>query len=190
MTRLPIISEDQLDDQQRKLWEAIVSTRGDPVQSESMGLKGPFNSMLFNPTLGFRVLGLGGVVRFETSLSQNLVEVAIITVGAHWRSSFEFWAHATMALDAGVDQAIIDDIRDGIDPVFADADEGAVHNFTRTLLTNGRVDDETYEAVAQLVGDTGAVELTTLVGYYCLISLTLNVFAVELPDGLEPIWPL
>ena len=40
------------------------------------------------------------------------------------------------------------------------------------------------------VGDIGGlVELSQLIGYYCLISLTLNTFQVALPPGNEPIWP-
>ncbi len=190
MTRLPFITEDQLGDNQRKIWDGIVSTRGALALNEEGGLIGPFNSMLFSPDIGSRVSALGAAVRFKTSLPQNLLEMAIITVGAHWRSNFEFWAHARMAIEAGVDPEVIDDIREDRDPRFSDAGEATVHSFTRSLLSNGRVDDETYSELVDLVGDAGAVEMTTLIGYYCLISLTLNTFAIELPDNLEPIWPV
>ena len=134
------------------------------------------------------VSALGAAVRFQTALPANLLEVAIITVGAHWRSNFEFWAHARMALDADVDQAVVDAIRDGVDPPFADDDEAAVHAMAKSLLTTGRCGDAEYAAVATSLGDIAVVELTTLIGYYCLISLTLNNFSIELPEGNEPIW--
>jgi len=190
MTRLPFITEETLDPQQQKIWDGILSTRGKNGLNVEGGLIGPFNSMLFSPDVGARVSSLGAAVRFQTSLPANLLEVAIITVGAHWRSNFEFWAHARMAIDAGVDQAVVDAIRDGDEPPFADADEAAVHSMARSLLTTGRCGDAEYAAVAESLGNVAVVELTTLIGYYCLISLTLNNFAIELPDGIEPIWPI
>ena len=190
MTRLPFISEDQLDEQQQKIWDGILSTRGRSGLNSEGGLIGPFNSMLYSPDVGARVSSLGAAVRFQTSLPANLLEIAIITVGAYWRSNFEFWAHARMALDAEVDQAVIDAIRDGEEPVFADHDEAAVHVMAKSLLTTGRCSDVEYAAVADSLGDVAVVELTTLIGYYCLISLTLNNFAIELPNGLDPIWPI
>jgi hypothetical protein len=33
------------------------------------------------------------------------------------------------------------------------------------------------------------VELAALVGYYCTISMILNLFEVPLPAGTAPIWP-
>jgi 4-carboxymuconolactone decarboxylase len=57
------------------------------------------------------------------------------------------------------------------------------------LLSTGRVPAELYAAVRDHVGDQGVVELTQLIGYYCLISFTLNTFEVELPPGETPVWP-
>ena len=146
--------------------------------------------MLFSPDVGASVSALGAAVRFRTSLPQNLLEVAIITVGAHWRSNFEFWAHARMALEAGVDSTVVDAIQRGETPTFSAPDEAAVHALAKSLLSTGRSSDDVYSEVAESLGDVAVVELTTLIGYYCLISLTLNNFAIELPDGAEPIWPV
>jgi len=44
-------------------------------------------------------------VRFQTSLDRRLLELAIIVVAAHWRAEFEWWAHARMAREYGVDDA-------------------------------------------------------------------------------------
>lgn len=189
MSRLPYLTESDLDDDQRRVWEGIVSTRPGTSLNDEGGLIGPFNSMLFNPRLGARVSALGATARFEMSLPRRLIEIAIITVGAHWRSNFEFWAHARMARDAGVDEAAIDAIRRGEVPDLDGAD-AAVHRYTAELLGTGRVADATYASAATLLGDVQMVELTTLIGYYCLISLTLNAFAIELPAGLDPIWPV
>jgi 4-carboxymuconolactone decarboxylase len=37
--------------------------------------------------------------------------------------------------------------------------------------------------VHKIIGDTGMVELVGILGYYALISMTLNAFRMPLPEG-------
>jgi 4-carboxymuconolactone decarboxylase len=46
------------------------------------------------------------------------------------------------------------------------------------------VSNATYARVHKLLGDTGIVELVGILGYYVLISMTLNVFRVPLPKAV------
>ena len=39
------------------------------------------------------------------------------------------------------------------------------------------------------VGEKALVELVSTIGYYCLVSLTLNVFQVDLADSMIDRWP-
>jgi 4-carboxymuconolactone decarboxylase len=63
-----------------------------------------------------------------------------------------------------------------------------VHEIATQLLNDRRVDDVTHAAGEALLGESGLVELVTLIGYYCLISMTLNLFEVPLPADVAPIW--
>jgi 4-carboxymuconolactone decarboxylase len=40
-----------------------------------------------------------------------------------------------------------------------------------------------YDEAIEMLGETGVVELVGLLGYYSLVSMTLNTFEVGLPDG-------
>ena len=40
-----------------------------------------------------------------------------------------------------------------------------------------------------LIGERGILDVVAIVGYYGLVSMTLNVFAVDLPEGVEPPLP-
>ena len=64
-----------------------------------------------------------------------------------------------------------------------------MHAVARQLVEDGHVDQATYDAARQLLGDRGVVELVTLCGYYTLVSFTLNAFDVALPPGEAPAWP-
>ncbi len=40
-----------------------------------------------------------------------------------------------------------------------------------------------YGKAIEMLGEKGVVELVGLLGYYTLVSMTLNTFEVELPEG-------
>jgi len=191
MTRLTFLTRADLDEDQAGLWDALVESRGGGVDlfDPDGALVGPFNSWIHAPRIGRRLSSLGAHLRFRTSLDRRLSEVAICTVGAHWRSEFEFWAHAPMAIEHGVSESVIDALRAGEVPEFERDDERIVHAVVHQLLTAHRVDDETYASAKELVGEQGLVELASTIGYYCLVSMLLNLFEVALPEGEQPNWP-
>ena len=51
-----------------------------------------------------------------------------------------------------------------------------------------RVSDRTYKRVHALLGDAATVEFTGILGYYALISMTLNVFRMMPPQDAELAW--
>ena len=190
MTRLRRLTRDELTDEQGELWDGIVDSRGGGVTlyDADGGLVGPFNAFVHQPKIGRRLSSLGALLRFRTTIERRLSEVAICTVGAHWQSEFEFWAHAPMAIEHGVDPAVVEALRAGEPPAFERDDERIVHAVTTQLLHDRRVDDETFAAAEGMLGETGMVELAALVGYYCLISMTLNLFEIPLPAGESTNW--
>jgi 4-carboxymuconolactone decarboxylase len=100
-----------------------------------------------------------------------------------WRAEFEWWAHVRLARRAGVASEVIAAIQEGRDPSFTDRGEEIAWRFSRELLDHRRVSGATYEAARRRFGETGVVELVTLLGYYTLVSMTLNTFEVPLPEG-------
>jgi len=188
MSRLPDLRRDALSADGQNLWDAIVETRGDGAVNRSGGLVGPFNAWVTAPDVGRRLGELGTVLRFGTSIDRRLLELAIITVGAHWRAEFEWWAHSRMAREQGIGDAVIAAIAAGTDPPFERDDEAVVYDIARQLVTTGRVGADAYGAGRELLGDVGLIELVSLCGYYTLVSFTLNAFDVPLPEGAAPVF--
>jgi 4-carboxymuconolactone decarboxylase len=188
MTRLRSQSRDDLEAPGRALWDDIVSSRGAGVVDEAGVLSGPFNVWVQAPGVGAPVAALGAAVRYGSSLEPRLLELAIITVAAHWRAEYEWWAHARLARNAGVPEAVVGAIGRGDRPGFEVDDERAVHRLAAELVETGRVGPGTYDQALGLLGDTGVIELVALCGYYSLVSFALNAFDVALPPGVEPIW--
>jgi 4-carboxymuconolactone decarboxylase len=189
MNRLPELRRDQLSPEGQAVWDAIVGSRGSRLVASDGGLVGPFNAFVHAPPAGRALTELGAILRFGTSLERRLTEVAIITIGARWQAEFEWWAHARMAREHGVPDAVVDAIGRGENPPFAADDERVVYAVASELGRDGRIGDTTYQAARDLLGDTGMVELVALCGYYTLISFMLNAFDVPLPPGADPAWP-
>jgi 4-carboxymuconolactone decarboxylase len=69
--------------------------------------------------------------------------------------------------------------------------EAAVYEFARQLLEFGQVSEEVYGEVQRELEVIGVVELTALIGYFTMVSMTLNAHEIPLPDGAEgPLQPI
>ena len=191
MARLDPITHDSLNDEQRALWDDITTgPRANPerphggLTGADGALVGPFNALLLSPAVGGAVQQLGAAIRYQTSLDADMLEVAILTIGGHWRANFEFWAHARLAAGAGVPQDAIDAIHDGRPPDFADPRLALVYRFGRELIETQRVSGETYDALKGIVGEAGVFEVASVMGYYALVSIGLNTFEAAMPPGV------
>ena len=76
-----------------------------------------------------------------------------------------------------------------IDAPSVAGDEATAHAVAAQLVRHHRISDATYAAAIDAFGETGLVELVTTVGYYCLISVTLNAFEIPLPDDWDDPFP-
>jgi 4-carboxymuconolactone decarboxylase len=90
-----------------------------------------------------------------------------------------------MAEKAGVKLKTIADLRAGREPKAAPKDERAIHAFVQELYKTNRVSDGAYKRLHAFLGDAAMVELVGILGYYALISMTLNVFRMAPPPDAE-----
>ena len=176
--RLPAIALDSLTPEQQAIVEAINSGPRGRFSNE-----GPFAVFLHAPVFGMLAQQLGGHLRFNTSLPPRLSEFAILCTGRYWKAQYEWHAHARIAAKQGVKEATIRDLHAGRVPKSAPRDEMAIYTFVKELYATRRVSNATYARVHKLLGDAGMVELVGILGYYVLISMTLNVFRMPLPEG-------
>ena len=175
--RLAVIDEAHMNDAQRTLLEAI---RSGP-RGKSVTPRGPFAVWLHAPQFGHLAQALGGHCRYQTALPPRLSEFAILCTARLWKAQYEWFAHAPMAEKAGVKPKAIQALRAGREPTSAPKDERAIYAFIRELYKTNRVSDRTYKRVHAFLGDAAMVELVGILGYYVMISMTLNVFRMMPP---------
>jgi 4-carboxymuconolactone decarboxylase len=212
--RIPKLAPSSLDAEQRSLYDAIAGGRRAQgpqlfrLTDEAGRLEGPFNAFLLQPRLGAALQALGSSVRYDTGLDDRCREIAILTVAAHWRSDFEWYAHEAVARAAGLTTPELTAIRAAsapdapdtpdtpdLDGPPADATnapsasatlsglEAVVARTTTALLTRGDLTDAEYRTATDHLGADGLFELLTLVGYYATLALQLRVFRVPAPPA-------
>ena len=176
MARLPDLDPAKFSAEQKKVHEAILAgPRGKVV--------GPLKVWLNNPGLAEHAQALGAYARFNSSLPPRLSELAICVTGAFWKANFEWFAHAPLAIKAGIDPAAVEAIRVGRTPKLVKSDEQAVYDFATELLQARRVSNATFERAQKELGETRVIDLVGIIGYYGLVSVTLNAFEIPLPAG-------
>ena len=129
--------------------------------------------------------GFGLFLWERTTIGRRLVELAILVTGRHWRSNVEWVAHARLARENGVAEATIDEIFDGRMPASAPADERLVYEVASSLHVRHALDDELYGRAVDAFGERGLVEIIGTIGFYSMVSMTLNAFRVPVA-GVEP----
>src|ERR1700736_4161932 len=107
--RMAEIPLDKMTPAQHSIADAIMS-------GPRKALSGPFNAWLRSPELADRLQKVGEYIRFDTSLDKRVNEMAIIMTAQHWGSQYEWFAHAPLAIKAGLDPAIVAAIGAGNKP--------------------------------------------------------------------------
>lgn len=170
---------DALNDAQRAIYDAIASgPRG--------GVRGPLAIWLTRPDLAATAQALGAYCRYGTSLTADLSELLIMMTGRLWSAEYEWAAHKPFALKAGLSAAQLDQIRHELEPLGLSAPQQAVYDFATELLQTRHVSDATYSRAVEKLGQDGVVDMVGILGYYTLISMTINAFHVPPPEGATP----
>lgn len=178
MSRIPKLTAETMSDAQREVVELITSGPHQQVM-------GPYPAWLQSPELAKRTRSLSEYLRFKSTPSKRLAEIAILITGRHWKAEFEFYAHAQLARKTGVEEPIIQALAAGKHPDFANSDDEVVYDLCTEMLNTRRISDATYKRALDAFGMQSLVELVTIMGYYCMVSITLNAFEAPLPPG-EP----
>ena len=174
--RVKELQPHEMDAAQRRVADAAVAgKRG--------RLPAPLRAWLHSPEFGARAQHLGEFLRYDTTLGPVLSELAILVTARFWTSHYEWFAHKREALKAGLDPAIVDAIARRQPPPIQDPRAQAVYDYAMALHTHRTVADPIHTAAVSALGEKGVVELVGLLGYYTLVSMTLNAFEIGLPEG-------
>jgi 4-carboxymuconolactone decarboxylase len=172
--RFKPLTYEEMTPEQRKMTDNILG-------GERGSMHGPYNVMLRSPEMGDLAQKFGAHIRFYSSLSKKLNELAILMTARAWKSPFVWYIHRKFGIAAGLNAHTIDSMATGQRPDM-EPDETIVFEFCEELLNTRRVSDATYAKTKERFGERGIVDLIGVMGYYQLVSMLLNVDRYPLPD--------
>lgn len=178
MARLMPPAPETYTEDQKRIAAMVSRQRNVPV-------RGPFAMLLRTPEIceifaNFVDLSLD---EEKSRVPLRLKELAIITVARVYGSDYEWFIHAKRAMDFGVDADAVEEIRHNRTPSFPNPDETLVWEIAKEIAETRQLGDASYARALDHFGEEALIELAALIGFYHTVSVVLNVFRVEAPEG-------
>lgn len=139
--------------------------------------------MLRSPELMDRAQRLGEYLRFQCTIPEALREFAILVCAREWQQTYEWAVHAPLAEKAGVSATTIDELANGSPLSDLTEEQGIIYRYCSELLTQKAVSDATWKDALDSFGETGAIELCGLCGYYSMLAMVMNASRTAVPAG-------
>jgi 4-carboxymuconolactone decarboxylase len=181
--RFNVPADADMSPEQRRVAQAIIA-------SPRKGIRGPFPALLRRPEMADATRLLGDCVRYGTSLSDRVREIAILVVVRHWNVHVEWASHGKIARDAGLDETVLDALEAGRRPAGLSNEEAAAYDLATELLGGKELGDKSYQAALKVFGEVGVIDLIGTIAYYNYISVIMNGIANPLAPGVKRLEPL
>ncbi len=190
--RLPAVQRSELSEEGAAIYDMLTS----PGAGYENGLRGPLGMWMYSPEMAAGAWQLRQRVRYGTAKDQRLTELTIISTAREISNQYEYSAHEPLGRVAGLEEEIMDFVKyrrpmseaDGI-PGMGDV-EKTIIRFTREVISEPKVSQETFAQAVELLGEEGVMDLTGLIGYYNFVAMTLKAFDVQRQPGSALLLPV
>jgi len=175
MNRLVEIAPNQYNPDQKRMADTIQRVIGHPI-------RGPFAIWLGVPHVGVGTTEIFEGFRKHGKVDRRLDELATLIVARHFSAEFAFVTHEKIGVKMGLAPETVEAIRKQENPNLVKDDEKLVYEVATSLLATNRLPDALYQRAVDAMGREWLLELVTSMGFFAMISMTLNAFEVP-PDG-------
>jgi 4-carboxymuconolactone decarboxylase len=135
--------------------------------------------------MGQRMFDLLYYLRWNSSVPLRLNEFAILIIGRQWRSQVEWFAHAPLAIKAGLSPDIVATLKTQKRPENMAEDEAMVYDFVTELTDTKKISDATFAKAKKIFSEQQLVDLTTITGTYVTVAMLLAMAEEGVPAGKE-----
>ena len=176
MSRIPYLTAEALSTEQRRLATHLAGGSPGSVTDASAIWRR-------TPAIAEHALQYEQVLYDNLAVPLPFRELVVLVTVRFWTADTLWTEHQDRALDAGLSADLIAAVAEHRTPPGASADEALVHAFASELLTQRRVDDDTFALVVARFGYQTVVELVGVAGFYSMVALTCNAFAAPPARG-------
>lgn len=178
--RIPIITREAATDEQRRVGDFIFKKR-----NEIHG--GPSATMLHIPELAERFELMREHIQ-AAGLPPDLLQLMTLVVARFWAVDYVWNVRVDLSRKAGIDEAIIEAIRDRRRPVFADPRQETIYDYATELMSPAGVSDATHAAALKVLGGVEKViELAAVAGLYSFLALQGRAANLVIQPGATPL---
>ena len=185
-SRLPPVKREDMSEQGRKQYDALVGRTGG---RSIAGLRGPGGLNLYSPKAAEHLSGLSNYLRYESGMSGRVREIAILTTAREMDNQFEWAAHEAVALKEGVPKEVVEVIKGRKSTDNLSEADATIIQLGRQAFGDKKVASDVFARARKIFGDRGLVEVVMLMGNYSAIAVLLTTFDVQLSPGQKPLLP-
>jgi 4-carboxymuconolactone decarboxylase len=179
MVRVPLVNREQVPEHLHSAFDEVVGSRG---RGSNVVSSGPTSILINSPEMARRCVQLSSYLRGESTLPKKIQELAMLTTARSLDCQYIWNAHAASGRQAGLNDALVDSLRENRPLPPMPSDEAAVVNYGMEFYKTHKVSATTFQAALDQFGPQGLAELTTLMGYYALLAFNANAFQIDLPE--------
>lgn len=184
-SRLPLILKDSLDEEGRRIFEAINGRDGNTPRL------GPPASSMYSLAAAEPYDRLNQVLRSANVIGPQFFEISTLVPAREFNQQYEWTAHELGARRVGVAQEVIDVIKHDRPTSGLRDKEATAIEFGRAMLRGNRqVPPELFAKMVSLFGERGTIEITMVMGDYAMTAMLLNAVNQQLPANWEPLLPM
>lgn len=147
-----------------------------------------FRTLALAPTAFEPVVVLGGAILSQLALDPRLRELAVLQVARDCDCEYEWVQHVEVGRHVGITEEQISAVRSGeiADSARLGELDRAILQFTREVVLQTRVADETFQAVAERLGPRQTVELLLTIGDYLMIARLITTLEMDIDASVGP----
>jgi 4-carboxymuconolactone decarboxylase len=178
LARLPYVTRQDLGDAGQKLAD-IFARNGKP----SDPITGPLAFASYNVPVATALLDLHDGAVGKGSLNPHVRELAILVACRETNYNLEWNGHAPSAVKAGVEQKVIDTVRNNGALTGLGEKDATVIRFGRQLYHDKKVDSATFAKAVELFGQRGTIDLVAVMNTYAVSGFFAIAVDEHAPAG-------
>lgn len=140
---------------------------------------GPHRIWLANPTLSKTIVPTGAYYQKHATLTKAEIEIVTNLITARWNCAYASYEHEKIGEEQGrLPPDKVERIIAGLPVSFDNAREDIVYQLASALTMTRLVPLGLYRRAKGLIGEAGIVDVAVLIGWFTMVSATLNTFDV------------
>jgi len=176
LSRLPPVTPEDLDEEGRQLLAKNPVTNPGP---------GPTHVTSYSPS--GRSLGIP--TGANSPVGPRYFQLAVLIIAREIDQQYEWTAHEPAGVRQGLEQSVIDIVKNNRDVTGLSDKDATLITFGRTLYREHRVSSELWQQMIGHFGRQHTVQLMMIMGDYFRVGFMMNAVDQQLPADRKPLLP-